>query len=223
MARVDYSPTPEVEARTAAPDDQQHIEASPAAFGAGLEQGGQAAAAGLSTAARFYGQVAADNGTNNPLAQVGAILNGQPGKMVQGPDGTQVQDTGYLGLRGSAAMDAWQDTQKAIDQAIADNRKGLTTPEAQYQYDVDTRRYRAEWLRQVGQHADQQQRVWAKDTNDTAATLAQNDLGRARTDQATVADATDRLTKAYVRNAQLEGTSAQGAVLKAQRDSAITR
>lgn len=223
MARVDYDPTPSVEARTSAPEDYQNIHASPEAFGAGVGQGlEQVGQVGID-ASKFYGRVAADNATNNTLDQVGAIMNGQPGKTSVGADGQPVQDTGFLGLRGADAMSAWGDTQKSIDKVIADNRKGLTTPVAQYQYDVDTRRYRAEWLRQVGTHADQQQRVWAKDTNDTSATLAMNDLGAKPMDDASVADATSRLTNAYVKNAQMEGVAPAGAVLKAQQDAAITR
>jgi hypothetical protein len=223
MARVDFNGVPEVEARTSAPDDYQHIQASPEAFGAGIATGLETVGQGLGQVSKFYGQVAADDATNSTLSQVGDILHGKAGQMAQGPDGTPIADTGFFGLRGAAAMSSWQPTQKAIDQVIQRNRQSLKTPEAQYQYDVDTRRYRAQWLSQIGTHADEQQRIWAKDTNDTAATIAANDLGRAPLDDSTVDDATDRLARAYVRNAQLAGLDPSGAVLKAHQEAALTR
>jgi hypothetical protein len=217
---------PQVAPSTSVPDDYQHIDARPEAFGAGLAEGAQAMGQGLIDTSKFYGRVAADNATNNTLKQVGDILHGQPGKTILGADGKPTPDTGFLGLRGADAMNAWGDTQTAIDQAIAENRKGLKTPQAQYQYDVDTRKHRAEWLRQIGGHADEQQRFWAEGTNLTSGQLALNAAARTPTDDATVAQATESLRRAYVQNAHLfpekYGTPAL-AQLKADQDIALAR
>ena len=221
MARVDYTPVPGVQARDTAPDDLQHVQASPDAFGASLDQGMAQAGQGMGQAVHFYGQVASDNATNNTLQQVTNILHGDPSKTVVGPDGQTVPDTGYFGLRGANAMSAREPTSAAIDKAIAQNRSSLQTPEAQYQYDADTRRWRSQWYSQVGEHADTQQRTWSIDTNNTTATLALNDLARKPGDDDTFTDVQHRVRTAFVRNAQLNGESADGAMLKADQQVAM--
>lgn len=223
MARVDYSGTPDVSPQVEAPNDYQHVEASPDAFGASAAQGVQAVGAGILDATKFYGQVAADNGTNNTLQQVTNILHGDPNKTVPGPDGKMVPDTGYFGKRGADAMSAREDTAQQIDEAIRDNRQNLSTPEARLQYDNDTRRYRAQWQTQMGTYADTQQQVWARDTNNTSAVIALNAASRTPTDPDTVAQAQENVRKSYVRNAQLNGEDPQGAVLKADQDVAMAR
>lgn len=223
VGRNDYNPVPEVQARTAAPDDFQHIEANPNAFGAeegqAIQRFGQAA---LQTA-HFYGQVAADNASNNTLQQVTNILHGDPSKTVMGADGQPTADTGYLGMLGANAMKAREGTMKAIDDAIEKGRSSLSTPESQLQYDVDTRRWRAQWASEVGSHADQQQKTWAVDTNTTSLNLALNDAARNPLDPTKVQDVTDRARKALVRNASILGTDPSGAILKADQEVGLAR
>lgn len=223
MARSSYSGLASVEPSTQAPDDLQHIEASPNAFGAPLAQGAEALGQGATAAAKFYGTVAADNGTNDTLQQVTAILHGDPNKMVMGPDGKPAPDTGYLGMRGADAMSHRAEVGQQIDEIIKANRESLSTPEAKLQYDVDTRRNRAQWLTQIGSHADTQQHVWATDTNNTAYTLALNSAAQSPMDAMGVVGAHDRARNAAVKNAQLNGEDPQGAVLKADQDVALAR
>lgn len=223
MARVEYDATPDVAARVEAPDDYQRLQASPASFGSQLGEGLADVGQGAIKASEFYGQVAADNGYNNLLQAGTSILYGKTGSSAAGPDGQQAQDTGFFGKRGADAMSARSSTEQALDDAIRQNGDSLKTPLARHQYETDSRRLRAQWLGEIGRHADNEQKVWAKDTNDTAATLAQNDLGRAPLDPDKVQDATDRLTQARVRNAQLAGLDSHGAVLQAQQESALTR
>ena len=47
------------------PDDYQRVDARPDAFGAAIGQGLGALSAGTEKATQFYGQVAADDGTNS--------------------------------------------------------------------------------------------------------------------------------------------------------------
>lgn len=223
MARSDYTGVPDVSPQIEAPNDYQHIEASPNAFGAQVAQGIQQVGAGAIDASKFYGQVAADNGTNNTLQQVTNILHGDPSKTVMGPDGTPVPDTGYFGKRGADALSARPEVAKEIDDIISQNRESLSTPESQLQYDNETRRYRAQWQTQIGSHADDQQRVWATDTNNTSAQLALNAVGMAPSDPDAVAQQQEKVNKAYVRNAQIKGEDPQGALLKARQDVALTQ
>lgn len=223
MARAEYTGVPEVSAQLEAPSDYQRIDATPSSFGSAGAEGAEALGAGLMKASDFYGQVAADSGTNNTLQQATAVLHGDPNKTVMGPDGQPMPDTGFFGKRGADAMNARADTAHEIDNIIQENREGLSTPQAKLQYDNETRRYRAQWLTQMGTHADEQQRVWAQDTNNTSATLALNQASRSPTDQTAVDDALTRTRTAYVRNAQLRGEDANGAVLKADQDVAMAR
>ena len=225
MARVDYTPVPGVQARDTAPDDLQHVQASPDAFGASLDQGMAQAGQGLVKAADFYGDVASTQAVNNAITQATNVLRGDSSKTVIGPDGQPVPDTGYFGLRGADAMYARGATSKSIQSIIAQNGQTLGTPEAQLKYEGTIRRFQSEWENQIGSHADQQQQAWATDVNHTQAALAINQVAASAGDDLAVAAAQHRVRDAFVKIAQLTyGNSediAQGAVLKA--DQAVTR
>src|SRR5260370_36472647 len=86
-------------------DRYQRIDASPQKFGAQvgearerLGQGEQQLGAGATTAAKFFGQVSADDASNQFQDFSTKLLHGDPSKT--GPDG--LPDTGYMGLRGEA-------------------------------------------------------------------------------------------------------------------------
>jgi adenosyl cobinamide kinase/adenosyl cobinamide phosphate guanylyltransferase len=225
MARVDYTPVPGVQARDTAPDDLQHVQASPDAFGASLDQGMAQAGQGLVKATDFYGDVASTQAVNNAITQATNVLRGDSSKTVVRPDGQTVPDTGYFGLRGANAMLAREGTSKSIQSIIAQNGQTLGTPEAQLKYEGTIRRFQSEWENQIGSHADQQQQAWATYVNNTQAALAINQVAASAGDDLAVAAAQHRVRDAFVKNAQLTyGNSediAQGAVLKA--DQAVTR
>ena len=227
MAREDYTGVPTVAASEQAPDDYQRIDATPASFGAAANQGAEALSQGALDVSKFYGQVAADNATNNFLKQATDLLHGDPNKTVPGPDGQPMPDTGYFGKRGADAMAARQQTAEQLDEAIAAQREALSTPQARLQFDTESRRYRAQYAAQMNEYADTQQRVWAQDTNRTSAELALNVIARNPADPFATADAQDRVRNAYVKNAQLQfGDSEeikQGALLKADQDIAKKR
>ncbi len=221
MANVAYSGVPESVPQGAPPEDYQHEQASAGAFGAGIAAGAEAVGESLTKDANIYGQVAADNATNNTLQSITNSLYGDPTKKVLGPGGVLVPDTGYFGLRGDDAMRARADIAKHIDAVIAENGRSLDTPLARQAYEADTRRYRAQWEREIGAHADNQQRVWTIDTNNTSIEIQLNTLARAPTDPSVVARVTDAVRQAMVRNAQLNGLDAAGAVLKADQQVAL--
>ena len=62
MAREDYTGVPTAEPSLEAPQDFQHVEASPASFGAQVAEGAEQLGQGVIQAGKFYGQVAADAG-----------------------------------------------------------------------------------------------------------------------------------------------------------------
>src|SRR5579863_2013788 len=223
MARVPYTGVPEAQAQPTAPEDYQHIDAQPAAFGGEVAQGMQKAGEGALTAARFYEQAAADNGTNNAMQQVTNVLYGDPSKTTMGPDGKPVPDTGYFGLRGSDAMAQRGAIAQHIDDIIAENRESLQTPRSRQQFDVDTRRLRAQWQAEMGRHADEQAKVWGADTNNTGATLWLNTAARDPGNETVAAQAQEGVRKFFTRNAQLAGEDTEGAVLKADQSVLTAR
>lgn len=241
MARSPYTGVPESVPQVEQPQDQIRVQASPAAFGAGLAQGAEDLGKGALDLTKFYGQVSADEATNNLLQHATTLLYGDPskpavdanGQPIMGPDGKPMPDTGYFGKRGADAMRAAPEIQKQLDQFINDQRSGLLTPMARQQFDVESRRYRAQYMSRVGEYADAQSKVWAADTFKTGATVALNQIaadplnvdavavGAANGQEATLGD---RVRQAYVRNAQMiEGADPEGAVLKANQDITLAR
>jgi len=223
MAREDYTGVPEQTPSLDASNDRQNIEASPADFGAATTQGLQQAGADFTKTADFYGEVAADNATNNLLDARDKLMYGDPSKTVIGPDGTPTADTGFLGLRGAAAMKAAPEVSAQLDEAIKDQQDGLETPMARQAFENQSRRYRAQTLEQIGSHSDEQQKVWATSTNQTSADLAINQAARSPTDPATIAQSQEQIRQAYAKNAALAGTDPRGAILKADQDLALAR
>lgn len=227
MAQVPYQGSPDSQAPAEAPSDYQSVSTSPATFGGAVAEGAQAAGQGLLDASHFYNQVAADNSTNNAVDAVGNIFHGEPGKMVVGPDGQMTQDTGFLGKRGQDAMVAYPDAVKSLDEAIQEQRSSLSTPAAKLQFDNDTRRMRAGWISQMGNHYDQQSFEWVKDTNNTAITQGLNAVSQVAGDDAASDAAGERVRNASVKLAQAQyGVSdevTQGALLKADQQITLTR
>lgn len=223
MAQVNYQTSPDTQAPTEAPEDYKHVETSQATFGGALAEGGQSAGQGLLDASKFYSQVSSDQATNNLIQSATNILHGEPGKTVIGPDGQAAPDTGFLGLRGQNAMDAYTDASSALDESIKEQQAGLKTPQARLQFDTESRRYRSQWMAQMGSHVDDQQKTWATDQNNTSVTLGLNDVSRVAADDTASAAAGERVRAGYVKNAQLGGLDVNGAMLKADQQIALTR
>src|ERR1017187_2573074 len=100
MAQVpDSSGVPSVAPETRVPEDYQRIQANPDQFGGLIARGEQELGAGATKASNFFGQVAADNASNNYQDSVNKILHGDPNKTVPGPDGKPQQDLGFIGLK----------------------------------------------------------------------------------------------------------------------------
>lgn len=228
MADLSSVLTPSVAPDKAPPDDYQHINASPESFGASIAQGEEQLGQGASTAGKFFGQVAADNASNDYQDYATKLLHGDPNKTVMGLDGTPQPDTGYLGLRGRAALDARPQVSQALDDYLKQTRSTLTSPEQQLQFDNFSRRYRAGVEEKVGTHADGQATTWYQSVNTASAKIALDHISiNADNPQAYLAGESD-LVHAYVKTAQLNGAQVGDpqyteAVNNARRDALKAR
>lgn len=199
MADVQYNQgVPDVAPQTQVPDDYQNIRPTAA-------QGLQELGAGASKAGQFFGQVTADNAFNQFQDGVTKLLHGDPSKTSVGPDGQPVTDTGYLGLKGSAALYARPQVEAQMNALLDNIHSGLQTPEQQEQFETYSRRYRAAAASQIGSYADTQATSWYGQVN---AASAQNALTRIANNpndpQALLSGAAD-LTNAYRKQAEIEG------------------
>lgn len=185
MAQLAYSEgVPSVAPETRAPDDYQHITANPSSFGGeiarGLEKAGQGlteTSTNLFNIAAFAGKVNVDDQVNKWITTRDRILYGDPNTPMTGPDGIPVlgpdgkpkPDLGYVGLEGRAPSDARAGTLDRLEQERAAGRKNLTSPQEQFEYDVQTRRMYTDAANKIGAHADQQWKGWAAGVNNSAA------------------------------------------------------
>lgn len=205
MATVPAQVAPEVAPAGAAPGRFQQINATPADAGPGIGAGLQTLGQGALQAADFFGQVAADDAANQYQEQVNALMYGKPGAMVKGPDGQEVPDTGYMGLKGRAALDARPDVERKMQEALKALQGGLKTPKSQLQFDNFSRRFKAITDAQVGNHARSQANVYAAGVNKAQGALALEEIGANPEDPAKMAEALERLKSARIKQAQLEG------------------
>ena len=102
MAQVPYTAVTDVAPDVRSPDDYERVQSSPEMFGDLVSRGLQQAGAGALKASQFFGQVAADDASNQFQDFANKLLHGDPAKTIAGPDGKPQQDTGYLGLKGRA-------------------------------------------------------------------------------------------------------------------------
>lgn len=161
------------------PDDYQHIQANPEAFGGGAARGAQELGQGIEKAGQnlfdikeFQGKINADYEGNNYRDGTDIILNGDPSKKTIGPDGKPSTDLGFLGLRGRDAADARDATLKQIRDLRNEGRKRLNSPQEQYVYDSQTRRIYGDAVARIGSHSEQQWKSWAGGVNGTGADQA---------------------------------------------------
>jgi hypothetical protein len=214
-APAPYSPIPTVEPRATPPDDYNRNRATPESFGAYQAQGRRELAAGEQQGARaletvsneafsvnkFYGQISADNASNDFQDFATKLLHGDPNKT--NADGTP--DTGYLGMKGRAALDARPGVMDQIDGRLKDIRSGLKSPEQQLQFDNFSRRYRALVADKIGSHADSQVAAWGTSTNKAAADLAVQHIAINASSETEFLHGQEDLRKAFVQNSHLQG------------------
>lgn len=195
MAQVPYdSGVPNVAPTTQAPNDLQNVQPTAAA---GLEALGE----GFAKATTFYDGAAADNAFNDYQSKAIKLLYGDPNK--PGPDGQP--DTGFMGLKGAAAMQARPQVESTLDQYQKDTLGSLTNDAQKQQFETYSRRYRNSAAMDIGSHTDQQSTAWYSQVQSDTAKNSLDAIAANPDDNKTVLDAASDLTRSYVRQAQING------------------
>lgn len=228
MATEPYEGYPTAQAPITVPHDYQTQQARPQDFGAGIGQGLEKLGAGATGAAKFFGQVVADDTYNQFVTQADAMLRGDSSKMVIGPDGQPTPDRGYLGTQGRAALDGRPTTETALENLRKQLHDNLQTPEQQLLFDQYSRRYQAMKLSEIGSHAEQQAHVWyaqveksSYDINRSGAADAALRGDTAAADAATGGMMASRLkTISRIAGGQPTDDMINSAMLDARRDAA---
>lgn len=196
---------PEVQPQGTTPDRYTRVSSQPADFGPGIGGGLQALGQGAMQMGEFFGKAAADDAANQYQEGVQKILTGDPNVQVQGPDGKMVQDTGYLGLKGRAALDARPDVERRIDELRRTLGGGLKSLKSDLEFDNYTRRFKAITDAQVGNHARVQANVYASHVNSATAKIALDEIAANFDNPEKMQEATQRLIGARVKQAELNG------------------
>lgn len=181
------------------------IAANPRSFGAAAAKGTEELGQGGQRLGDRFGQIAADEVANAFQDEANKILHGDPDKSVQGPDGATIQDQGYLGLKGRAALDQRQAYTKRLDDLERKARGVLYSPDQMYHFDQMTRRYRAIINDKVGAHYDREQNVWATNTHRAEIKTQVGLIASNPNDPEMVLHASSDLVGAYVKLAELQG------------------
>ena len=226
MASVPDLTFPGVQPRNEGGDRFQTVRASPEDFGAQQGEALQRLGAGALQTGDFFGQVAADDAANQYQEAVNRVLYGDPNKKVIGPDGKAAPDTGYMGLRGRAALDARPEVERKMDELLKELRGGLASPKSALQFDNFSRRFKAITDAQVGSHARSQETAWATSVNKASEKLALDEIAANVYDPVKLATAADDLIAARVKQAELQGGGPElilAAERGARRDALATQ
>lgn len=148
-----------------------------------------------------WGEIAADDVSNQFTDVVNKLLRGDPNN--PNPDGSP--NLGYLGLKGKAALDQRKEYEGKLDKALADARKVLVTPDAQLRFDNFSRRYRAVASSQMGTHADTQGFAYASGTAQQEIKLNLDNIASNPNDAGIVKSSGAAIVQAHVKLAQLQG------------------
>lgn len=198
MANVPSLVVPTQNPRQDVPDNYSRVQ--PTAL-AGLDRLGQ----GMVAAGDFFDGAAADDAFNQFQTNATKLLYGDPEKMVPGPGGDMVPDTGYFGLKGRAALDGRPGVESAIEDAYKRTRAGLRTPDQRNRFDSFASRYRNSASEKVGNYADSQTSDWYTTVNKASEENALNAISTDPLNAETVANGASDLINARVKQAQLSG------------------
>jgi hypothetical protein len=215
VASVPYNPVPSVSPETRTPDDYQRIGTDAEQFGGLIAQGLEKAGAGALKAGQFYGEVAADDATNQYMEGARKILKGDPndiwkdetGQPILDERGQTQPDRGFFGLQGDAAMRAQAGVEARLENLRKALHENMQTPEQQLQFERNTRRMQDYQSLQIGSHADQQANVWAAKVEAASGANAKAEIASAvlSGDQDEVTRHSNDLVGTYVRQASRFG------------------
>lgn len=219
------------------PDVYQRVSATPDTFGAGsaqqAAQGARNLGAGLQSVGndlfrtgQFFDDVAADDALNQYQARVQSMLTGDPAAQIEGPDGPGA-DTGYLGLKGRAALDARPNVVKSIE-SLERDISGKLTPTQQKRFNDSAVKYRNATVARIGSHAEAEQRAWSQQVNAATAALAISQIAASPNDPKEVSIGASDLINARMKQAQLMGARPgdevwRAAELGAKREALTTQ
>ena len=239
MANVNYDQgVPQVSPDTRMPDDYQHLRADPDAFGAAIARGGEKFGEGVTAFVDHYGQVAKDEGVNQVRGLGNTLLYGNPklgpdGKPQVDDKGAPVMDGGYLRATGADALTQRAVVAKNFDDMVDQVRKNLrgraVSADAMNAFESQVVSLKDRFGSSIGQHADQQFKVYATGTN--AATLAQANsgiaTGVATNDPKLVAQSSELFLGTKIKESQLKYGTLTPDVMKqvvadAKRESSTT-
>lgn len=208
----------------------QHVQTSPEMFGAAQGVATQRVASAIGTAEQqlaknrgLYNQITADDAYNQTADYITKKMHGDPDAV--GPDGSP--DVGYMGLKGSNALNGRKPLMDDIDAYIKKQRENLRDPEAILHFDMNSRRLRTQTADSIGRHADGQFVQYTNGVNNGTANSAINRIAASPNDDAAFAIAQRDLTSAYIKESQNIGQNSDEAIRaateKATRDSLKAR
>jgi Transglycosylase SLT domain len=205
VSDVPYSPVPSVAPDARPPDDYQRIAVKPEQFGASIARGLQQAGQGAENAGKFFGQVAADDVSNQFMTSAMHLAHGDPNKTVTADDGTQKPDTGFFGLEGEAALRARPEFEKQLEDLRQQARGKLTTPEQQYDFDNVSRRYHTNLLEKIGTFSDAQTKAYGTRTNEATYNINKAGVAINAMNQPEADNHTHRMIEAAIKQVNLHG------------------
>lgn len=207
MALAPYRETPTTEP-VATPTPYQSFRtptATAASYGGALGEAEQQAGRELSVTASHWGEIAADDASNNFQKQADHLLRGDPDKTTTNPDGTQTPDTGFMGLKGGEALRQRKTYENQLDDLLKKTRSGLYSEDQKLRFDNFSRRYRAVISSQMGTHADTQANVYAMGVAKSQATIGLNNVTANADNPALVQQYQHDVIDAYVKMAEQGG------------------
>lgn len=151
----------------------------------------------------YFDQAAADDAFNS-LQERGNKLFYGGGTSTLGPDGQPVEDTGYLGTRGRAALDGRPLAEKALESTITDIGSKLSPAQARV-FQQAAGKYRMSMFAQASNHADTQADTWYTTVNSASEKNALMSIASSPLDANVLAASSADLINARVKQAQLLG------------------
>jgi hypothetical protein len=151
----------------------------------------------------YFDQAAADDAFNQ-LQERGKKLFYGGGTSSLGPDGQPVEDTGYLGTKGRAALDGRPVIEKTLDSTIKDISSKLSVTQ-QRAFMQAASKYKNSMYAQASNHADTQSTAWYASVNQVSEQNALQAIAANPLDATVLASNSADLINARVKQAQLLG------------------
>ena len=192
--------------------------ANPNAFGGQIAEGLGKLGEGLNKYASLHNEISADDAVNKYTEQTNHILHGDPNKMIKGPDGTDMPDTGYLGLNGEAALRARPQVEQQLEALRQSLGANMPTDAARYTFETGSRRTSNYALGEIGTHSSKQATEWYSKVNSDTASAATQQIMAHPFDDAVLESAHHDIVNAHVKQALHDTGAVEGSP---QYDAAI--